>query len=212
MPQPTLHRLTAGTDPRFAALLHIYTAAFPPEERKPAAQLRTMLYRPDYRFLLAQHREEVLGFAILFRSETTPVALLEYLAVHPAARGRGIGRWLFEQVVAATGTAQRPLLIEAESDREATPGQADRLRRKQFYRSLGAGEINGLLYLMPQVSTAPPPPMELLLHAQPLPTTISRDDLHEWLQALYTEVYNQAPEEPRLRQMLESLSSAIQVS
>ena len=212
MPPLTLHRLTDSTDPRFTPLLDLYTAAFPPEERKSAAELRTMLRRSDYRFLLAQQNDEVLGLAVLFCSETTAIALLEYLAIRPEARGRGIGRWLFGQVVAATDTTQRPLLIEAESDRPATPGQAERHRRKQFYRSLGVREISGLRYLMPQVSTAPPPPMELLLHAQPAPATVRRDDLQRWLQAIYTEVYNQKPEDPQLRKMLEPSSAAVQVA
>ncbi len=205
MPPLTLHRLTDSTDPRFTPLLDLYTAAFPPEERKSAAELRTMLRRSDYRFLLAQQNDEVLGLAVLFCSETTAIALLEYLAVRPEARGRGIGRWLFGQVVAATDTTQRPLLIEAESDRATTAGQLERRRRKQFYRSLGAREITGLRYLMPQVSTAPPPPLELMLHAQPAPATVSRDDLQRWLQTLYTEVYHQTSEDPRLHQMLEPL-------
>ncbi len=212
MPPLTLHRLTDSTDPRFIPLLNIYTGAFPSEERKSAAELRTMLRRSDYRFLLAQQNDEVLGLAILFCSETTSVALLEYLAVRPEARGRGIGRWLFGQVVAAIDTTHRPLLIEAESDRATTAGQLERHRRKQFYRSLGAREITGLRYLMPQVSTAPPPPMELMLHAQPAPATISRNDLHRWLQAIYTEVYRQTPEDVRLREMLVSSSAAVQVT
>ncbi len=80
MPPLTLHRLTDSTDPRFTPLLDLYTAAFPPEERKSAAELRTMLRRSDYRFLLAQQNDEVLGLAVLFCSETTAIALLEYLA------------------------------------------------------------------------------------------------------------------------------------
>lgn len=211
MPQPTLHQLTSGTDPRFAALLNIYTAAFPPEERKPVSWLRTMLHSPAYRFLLAQHREQVLGFAILFRSETTPIALLEYLAVHPDARGEGVGRWLFNQVVNVTGTTQCPLLIETESDRASTPGQAERHRRKQFYRSGGAREIDGLRYLMPQVSTSPPPAMELLIHAQPQPATVPLADLRQWLQALYAEVYGQGHADGRLLDMLGNLPPSIAV-
>ena len=207
-----LNHLTSATGPRFTTLLDLYTAAFPPEERKSATELRTMLHRPDYRFLLAQNGEQVLGFAILFRSETTPIALLEYLAVRPDARGQGIGRWLFEQAVATTDTTQIPLLIEAESDREATLGQAERRRRKRFYRSLGAREVTGLRYLMPQVSTAPPPPMELLLHAQPQPTVVPRTDVQRWLQALYAEVYKQSPEDPSLRGMLEPLPLSVTVS
>ncbi len=212
MPQLTLHKLTSDTDPRFTTLLALYTAAFPAEERKSAPQLRNMLHRPDYRFLLAQEGDEVLGFAILFRSETTPIALLEYLAVLPDARGRGIGRWLSQQVVAETDTRQRPLLIEVESDRAATPGQAQRRRRKQFYRSGGAREIAGLCYLMPSVSTAPPPPMELLLHAHPQPAAVPRANLKQWLKTLYMEVYHQSLKDPRLGQMLDPLPTDIPIS
>lgn len=170
-----------------------------------------MLRQPGYRFLLGQRQNEVVGLAILFCSLTAPISLLEYLAVHPDARGRGIGRWLFEQATATVNTARRPLLIEAESDRAATPGQAERRSRKHFYRSLGTREIAGLRYLMPSVATAPPPPMELMLHARPQPSAVPRSALQQWLQVLYTEVYDQSPEDPRLQQMLEPLPEAIHI-
>lgn len=211
MPQPTLDRLTKSTGPRFEALLEIYLTAFPPKERKAAAQLRTMLYRPDYLFLLAESGNNVLGFAILFCSATAPVTLLEYLAIHPDVRGGGIGRWLYKQVAAQANTLRRPLLIEVESDLAATPGQAERQRRKQFYRTLGAREITGLAYRMPQVSTAPPPPMELMLHAESPLSTVPRAVLSAWLGVLYTEVYGQRPTDPRIGAMLELLPATIPI-
>lgn len=212
VPQLTLEHLASDTHPHFAALLDLYMVSFPPEERKPAAQLRTMVHQPDYQFLVALLLGEVAGLAVLFHSQKIPLSLLEFLAVRPEVRGRGIGRWLFGQTVAQTDTAQRPLLIEAESDLTSTAGQPERRRRKQFYRSLGAGEINGLHYLMPQVANTPPPPMELMLHAQPQPVTVLRADLRQWLHTIYTQVYNQAAEDPRLRRMLDPLPAAVPVS
>lgn len=209
MTRLTLHRLTTDLDPRFPAFLRLYTEAFPPEERKPLRQLRSMLRQPRYRFLVAERDEIVVGLAILACAESAHVALLEYLAVQPASRSHGIGSWLLQQVLHSIDTAARPLLIETESDREPSPDRALRRRRKQFYRSAGAHELVGLQYLMPAVSTLLPPPMELLLFAQPMPASLPKPRLRTWLTAVYGEIYRQPADDPRLTDMLRDLPEAI---
>ncbi len=208
----TLHRLATDRDPRFTASLRLYTEAFPPEERKPAAQLRAMLRQPRYRFLIAEQAGLPVGLAILMQAETAKVALLEYLAVQPESRGHGIGRWLLLQVLHSVDTTTCPLLIETESDREHSPDQALRQRRKQFYRAAGAREVIGLRYLMPAVSTLLPPPMQLMLFAQPMPASLPKQRLHPWLAALYSEVYRQPPNDSRLAEMLRDLPEAILIT
>lgn len=209
MTRLTLHRLTNDLDSRFTALLRLYTEAFPPEERKPAAGLRTMLPQPRYRFLVAEQGGVVVGFAILMQAETARVTLLEYFAIQPACRGQGIGRALLQEILLSLNTAECPLLIEVESDRDPTPDQAQRHRRKQFYRAAGARQIAGLRYLMPQIATLPPPPMELLLFAGPMPASLPKQRVHSWLRAVYTEVYGQTPDDPRPHHMLSELPKRV---
>ncbi len=217
----TLHRLTTDLDPRFAALLRLYAEAFPSRERKPVAQLHSMLRQSGYSFLLAEHDSRPIGLAILFHAQTAEVSLLEYLAVAPEARGQGFGRNLLHTLRQTPELATRPLLVEVESDRgsipgqptpgQPAPGQLERHRRKQFYRSAGAREIAGLRYRMPPVTPEPPPAMELMLFADPVPTALPRTRLAAWLVAIYREVYAKPASDPALREMLGGLPQELRL-
>ena len=158
----SLTRLRAAEDPAFAQLLTLYQHSFPAEERKPPNLLRRMISHPSYSFWIAQRAQQLLAFSILVNTATSEATLLEYMAVHPDLRSRGIGRHLLQSLLPSLQASQRVLLIEAESENEVSAESLLNMRRKQFYRSFGAREIIGLRYLMPAVSTGTPPRMNLL--------------------------------------------------
>ena len=178
-----------------------------------------MLARPDYRFWISQHEKQIVAFAIVHISSLHRIALLEYMAVHPDLRGRGLGRGLLEHLLPRLRAAQRSLVIEVESDKPATPDRSLRTRRKQFYLSFNARQIAGLAYLMPQVSTGTPPPMDLLVclaqpslaesSSSPSLHTLAKPILRSWLTGIYVEVYGQSSADPRLVDMLATLPDTI---
>lgn len=180
-----LQYLEAGDDAGFSALMAVYEASFPTEERKSAAWLREMLAEPSYRFLTLGSGAELAGFAVIMRSTAEPITLLEYMAVAPLHRGKGIGRSLFQQVAALTANENRVLVIEIESGESE-----DQVRRRRFYASLGAEPL-AVPYTMPRVAAAPPPPMELLWlsYGRPHP---SEETGKRWVTAIHREVYRQA--------------------
>ena len=190
----------------FVQLLALYHDAFPPEERKPPETLHQMLASPHYRFWSTQRDQHLLAFAIVHISSVCDVVLLEYMAVHPAHRGQGLGRRLLQSLLYETTL---PVLIEVESDTPASSEQSPRTKRKQFYRSLGAREIAGLRYLMPQVSTGTPPPMDLLVVFPNPRQSLTKSSLLSWLTSLYTEVYAQSAADARLTAMLATLPDEI---
>lgn len=214
VPRPPGSTLTFGLlppspGPAFGELLAIYTEAFPFAERKPLSTLRAMLANPAYRFFIATQRGTCVGFAIAVLLADSEAALLEYMAVREGSRAEGVGRWLFRETVRAVLTGPcTTLLVEVESDRIASPEQPDRRRRKRFYTSLGARELEGLAWKMPPVGPATPPPMEMLVYG-PHTATLPRTTLKRWLAALYVEVYRQLPTDPQLRTMLDSLPEHI---
>ena len=167
-----------------------------------------MLAQPAYRFYIAHLGDTFLGFGVVALLSETEVALLEYLAIHTGMRGRGLGRLLFGEIARAVHRDRSTLLIEVESDRQGSPGFELQTRRKRFYRSLGAREIAGLLWLMPEVAEAPPPPMEMLAHGE-LASALGRHTLQHWLTRLYVEVYGQSPDDSRLTAMMASLPATV---
>ncbi len=166
-----------------------------------------MLQRPEYIFLIALDGPTVTGFTISVQLDPD-ATLLEYMAVDPAYRCRGIGHALVRRL-ASEHLGDRFLLIEVETDNLSSLESNDAARRKAFYRRLGCKEIMGLHYRMPQVSADEPPPMDMLVYHRNLPDVIEKPRLHRWLQSCYTQVYDRHRDDPAIHAMLDGLPSLI---
>ena len=108
----------------------IYSAAFPPNEIRPIADTMSML-RDDtnYRlFTLPSKRGRTDGFMLYY--ELPGFVLLDYMAVAPDRRGRGLGGRMLELLVLSFDS---PILMEIELPN--TGKARDRLR---FYEAHGA--------------------------------------------------------------------------
>jgi GNAT superfamily N-acetyltransferase len=200
-----LHRVHDSTKPEFAELVRIYSEAHPRNERKNVESLSLMLARPEYLFHVVSHQNLVAGFAIVLCFTEADAGLLEYMAVDQNWRGHGIGQFLFTELVKLRELSRRYLLAEVDSDKAETADRIDRMRRKAFYHRLGCKEIEKLCYIMPQVSSAMPPAMDLLVYRQNLPLSIERSHLRKWLQSCYVQVYGKDENDPRIEMMLRNL-------
>jgi ribosomal protein S18 acetylase RimI-like enzyme len=195
----------------FAALERIYTESLPESERKSPARLSIMLGDPSYRFLVATSSATVVGFSIVRIFDNSDAALLEYMAVAREHRSQGIGRILFSRTANFDCISSHFLLAEVDSDKMPSEDEADRFRRKAFYRGLGCKEVDQLRYIMPPVSTELPPDMDILVYKQDLPTFIERTRLKQWLQRCYVEVYGLSENDPRIETMIQGLPARVQL-
>jgi GNAT superfamily N-acetyltransferase len=207
-------QLRSGDEETFRQVLAIYAASITPREQKSEDWIRAMVAAPEYRVWVANAAGRVLGFSLLFSSQAESFALLEYMAVAADQRGQGLGAELFRRSVAQAVTPERaelPVLLEIDSDREASSDRAVRTRRERFYRRLGCVKIAGLRYLMPLPGVGPVPEMDLMVcRAQP-PQGLARGDLKRWLQVIYRDVYRCPPDDPRILQMLLPLPDPVSV-
>jgi GNAT superfamily N-acetyltransferase len=197
-----IQRISGGDEGEFAGLVRVYEASLAASERKSLAALNAMLARPEYLFLAAVEDGSVLGFAIAIALIGSDAALLEYMAVDVGLRGRGVGAALFGAVAGWSGIADRSLLVEVDSEREGSVEREQRARRKGFYRRLGARELEGLRYLMPPVTAAAPPAMDLMVYRRELPGYIEKGRVRGWLEDCYKQVYGVAAGDPRVGEML----------
>ena len=195
----------------FRDLLRIYREAIPSSERKDDDVLAEMLARDDYEFHIAQLKSGVTGFTIVKSFRSCDASLLEYMAVDRAQRGNGIGSLLFRHASTADSTITRYVLIEVEDAEQVAElsEDAQRRRRKAFYRANGCREVAGLSYLMPTVSTERPPPMKLMVYRRDLPHAIDKTELRRWLEGIYLEVYRQSAGDVRLAQMLSTVPKRV---
>jgi GNAT superfamily N-acetyltransferase len=210
----TLEQLKSADGEPFRQLFAIYAASITPREQKPEDWLRAMVAVPEYRVWIAQDAGRVLGFSILFVPPGEGFALLEYMAVEPEKRGHGFGGELFRRTVEHAVTPQGaglPVLLEVDSDREASSDRAVRTRRIRFYRGLGCLKIAGLLYLMPLRGVGPVPEMDVMVYRLVPPAHLARGDLQRWLRTIYRRVYHGSPDDPRITQMLQPLPDPVVV-
>ena len=201
----TVRRLLSSFEPEFEGLLRIYFEAHPEGELKPASALARMVERPEYFFLVLMRGAAVAGFSISICFRGSDAALLEYMAVAAEQRNLGLGGLLFKETIECGAIAQRFLLVEVDSDKAASGNRADLVRRKNFYRKLGCREIEGLVYIMPRVSSALPPPLDMLVYKSALPQAIDKIRIRAWLEDCYSQVYQAPPDDRRIGLMLEPL-------
>lgn len=209
--QLKFRRIELAEDLGFDSLFQIYKEAFPASERKDHAHLVAMIRRPEYIFLTASLDEAVVGFVIMIAFPDSAAALLEYFAVDKKHRGQGLGKQIFIAAAHDTRIGDRFLLLEVESDKLPSRGQQTIKRRKDFYKRLGCKEIELLDYIMPKVSEAAPPPMDLMVFKTTLPDSIEAKLLESWLKDCYVRVYDRASDDPHIRKMLNRLPATLRL-
>jgi GNAT superfamily N-acetyltransferase len=204
-----LERLQSCGGSTFRELYEIYAASIAAREQKPEAWICAMVRTPEHWVGVMQAAGHVTGFSILYLPPADRFALLEYMAVTPERRNRGLGSALFQQtVVRATSL---PIVLEVDSDREASADREMRTRRQQFYRRLGCVRVAGLHYILPLPGQGPVPEMDLLLYsAEPL-RQLSKHDLERWLRTIYRDVYRCSVDDPRIAQMLHDVSDPVRL-
>ncbi len=198
----------------FRELYEIYAASIAVREQKPEEWICAMVRAPDYWVGVMNGAGHVDGFSILFLPPAERFALLEYMAVTPERRNRGLGSALFKQTVVHAMTPQHaslPILLEVDSDREASGDREMRTRRQQFYRRLGCVRVSRLHYILPLPGQGPPPEMDLMLYwADPL-RPLPKGDLERWLGTIYRDVYRCSFDDPRIVEMLHDVSDPVRL-
>lgn len=111
---------------------------FPPSELRPYSNMKYLLERGAYRCFACREAGETAAYALFAVSRGA--ALLDYYAVEPSRRGKGVGSRFLTELKGLSGQFGAPyVIIEAESVESAeTPEQvAERQRRLRFYAHCG---------------------------------------------------------------------------
>lgn len=119
-------------------LYRLYLAAFPASERKPFGIIVKMHRQGKTDVWCVERDGKFAGLATTINGGD--LILLDYFAVAKEHRGEGIGSAAMKELQRIYG--DRGLFVEIESTREKAPNQAQREKRKQFYRAAGMEELN----------------------------------------------------------------------
>ena len=208
-----VEQLQSCGGPPFRELYEIYATSIAAREQKPEAWICAMVRAPEYMVWLMKDAGRVTAFSILFLPPAGRFALLEYMAVAPEQRNRGVGSELFRQTTGQATKYDRslPIVLEVDSDREASADRQMRTRRQRFYRRLGCVRIAGLHYILPLPGEGRVPEMDLMLYsAMPL-RPLRKQELERWLKTIYRDVYRCSPDDPRIAQMLHDVSDPVRL-
>ena len=111
---------------------------FPPSELKRLSDILDMKRKGVYSVIGAYQCDSTLAaYALVYHPLGTQAALLDYLAVRPALRHKGIGSMMLVQLRAYYADVADVLLIECERPK-AAPDEAMARKRIGFYTKAGA--------------------------------------------------------------------------
>jgi ribosomal protein S18 acetylase RimI-like enzyme len=213
--QLTYQMLVSADDPSFEDFFRIYAEAIHPREQKSKALISKMVSRSDYKILVQIKNGFAVGFSIVFAPAGESFCLLEYMAVDSGHRNSGFGGKLFQRTMEESVSRQGvplPMLLEVDSDREASADREMRERRLQFYKKLGCLRVENLSYILPLPGKDPVPEMFLLVCAPAIVSGIRKPQLEHWLGVIYQTVYNCAPGDPRIVRMLEGVPDPVKLA
>ena len=193
----TWHEIESGSDPLLVPLLDLYEQSFPTEVMAPRAAISGALDaaqgRDAYRVAAAVHETSVVGGTVFNLLPRCQIGFLSYIFASRAARGQGVGKFIYNEVVRALlGGGADGLLFEIERPDLATtaPDQAERTRRLRFFTRMGARVVEGLDYLQPPLHpTHSAVRMHLMLHQFAAAPAPSHSAWSSWLDEIYESVY-----------------------
>ena len=110
---------------------------FPADELKSLSAILSLYHRGEYDVLGAYESEAMVAYALVFRPTDDSVALLDYLAVEPEYRSRGVGSELLGNLRIHYAATAEALMIECERPQTA-PDQSQARKRIEFYTRAGA--------------------------------------------------------------------------
>jgi len=130
--------IAPATGDRLCHVKSLYRSAFPASEKKPFALMRKKAKEGSMEIMAMETEEgEFAGLAITILHKD--LVLLDYFAVAPAMRGRGIGSAALQRLFARY--PGRRFLLEIESTRAREAGDYA-VKRKHFYLANGMNAMD----------------------------------------------------------------------
>lgn len=119
---------------------------FPPSELKSIAAILKMKREGTYDVLGAYINGVLVAYALCYCPREGRILLLDYLAVEPDMRSRGIGTMLLDALRVHYAERADTILIECERPKTA-PNELEARKRIRFYTQAGAQLTNVRIWL-----------------------------------------------------------------
>ena len=174
--QLTLTEITSTKDPFFFDWLDLYETSFPPNEKMLVSDILKILDKNNannvndstHLIALIDTNKNCIGMMLYYTQKTNKTAWLWYMAINPKVQSKGLGTYLYQELVKLLNTYKyKALFLEVEIPDEENFNQAK--RRIHFYEKQGATLIKNIDYIQDIGWHTPPTPLSLMIQCfQPL--------------------------------------------
>jgi GNAT superfamily N-acetyltransferase len=178
----------------FNQAMQIYSSSFPPVETKPVNKVVKLLLKDkNYHLFVMIKDDSVIGFSLLCVFKRLRSGLLDYMAIIPEYRRKGMGTELFRRTLNRfKRMCPNSVGLFLEVQKEDVGDLVERRARKnriRFYRRFGAKKVGNLDYLLPPQHGTKPEEMHLMIVPTVKVKSLSKEYLLNLIKTTYVEVY-----------------------
>lgn len=179
----------------FKHSLEIYKSSFPLNETRPADKIVKMLENDeDYHLFGCLYDNSIVGISLMYIFRSLRVGLLDYMAVSPNHRKRGIGMELFKFTLERFSSVVYSgigLLLEVQREDAPDPLESKiRKNRIRFYTKAGAKVLDGVNYILPPIHHGTNAE-EMYLMIRPLKQIhyLAKESVVQYIHTIYSTIY-----------------------
>lgn len=180
---------------KFKQNLEIYKSSFPLNETRSPEKVAEMLENDkDYHLFGYLYDNSIVGISLLYIFRSLRVGLLDYMAVNPNHRRRGIGMELFKFTLERFSSVVYSgigLLMEIQREDVPDPLKSKiRRNRIRFYTKAGAKVVDGVNYILPPIHHGTNTE-EMYLMIRPLKEIhyLAKESVVQYIHTIYTTIY-----------------------
>jgi len=209
-----LLRVTDRDSRLFGEAMAIIRESISGNTQLPQARLEHLFANGRYQLFAYESREGAEGAALVYFAEQLRFVWLDYTAIRPRLRGKGLGSALFREIAGLAVNHNTPpdwLLLEVDDDREGdAQHQATCARRIGFYRRLGAQLLENVRYCFPS-AYGPPLPMRLMAYSLRPNVALTSDALRSAVREVFEEIHGRRRDDELLRWFQSNLPDEIEM-
>jgi GNAT superfamily N-acetyltransferase len=178
-------------DSAFKKTIQIYIDSFPENQRLPIDVLTQRTEENTHQILGGFLNNQVVLMSILHLLKDTDFIVLTYLATEKNFRAQGIGKQFFNYILNWVNKEHKYLILEVEDPDFGEEEDRDKkIKRIEFYRKMGAVEMQNVNYMLPPLSGNIPTEMKLLLIPKYPHNFLDGDLVKKLIKQIYKEVYS----------------------
>ena len=192
----------------FEQAIAIYEQSLPANERQPRLVIEDRLNQNLCTLYVAMENTTVIGTMIIWDFDGTPFSFLDYLAVHPDYRGKGIGEFCMRIIQGELSESNKMMLIEVE-DPDYGEDRVNKVRRIRFYEKCGARWLANTPYILPPLDGTTTTPMLILIVARENVNRLEGAMIQSILRRVYRAVYGRAEDDQLLNSFINKIGDEI---